>query len=320
MNETGALGTRHSAFGTVDYLLIGHVCLDDTPAGPRLGGTVAYAALAAQRLGRRVAVVTSAADDLDLAALLPSVAVHCVPAPATTRFRNTYHGGVRQQMILARAADLALDAVPATWRAAPLIHLAPVAQEVDPTLARALRAWGSILAAQEPATDQRPPPSEEAHTERAPGQFIGATPQGWLRAWDTSGAVSPQPAGDLPQQWDALDALALSEEDLGADDRGARHLVATAPCLALTRGADGVRVFMHGRATDVPACPARLCDPTGAGDVFAAVWFVRLASGDDPVAAARYAACAAACTVEQPGLAGVPTAQQIEERLAQWAA
>ena len=63
----------------------------------------------------------------------------------------------------------------------------------------------------------------------------------------------------------------------------------------------------------------RVVDPTGAGDVFAAVWFARLAAGESALAAARYAVAAAACTVERVGLAGVPTAAQIEERLRAWA-
>lgn len=279
-------------YDAVDYLLVGHVCLDEVPGGTRLGGTVAYAARAAQQLGRRVGIVTSAAADFDLGARLPGVAVHRVDAAATTRFRNVYVGGARRQTLLARAADLTLADVPAPWRAAPLVHLAPVAQEVDRGLARALAG---------------------------PGRFVGATPQGWLRGWDAAGAVRPVPTDDLGAALAAVDALALSEEDLAGAaspwlDGSGRTLG------AVTRGARGVRLRRGAWAADVAACPARVCDPTGAGDVFAAVWFVRLAAGDDAVAAARYAACAAACAVEQPGLAGIPTAAQIEERLAQWAA
>jgi len=43
----------------VDYLVIGHIACDLTPAGPRLGGTAAYAALTARALGLRVGVVTA---------------------------------------------------------------------------------------------------------------------------------------------------------------------------------------------------------------------------------------------------------------------
>jgi 1D-myo-inositol 3-kinase len=276
----------------VEYLLVGHVCLDATPEGPRLGGTVAYAGLAALRQGWRVGIVTSAAPDVDLAASLPGIALHCVPALATTSFHNTYRGGAREQALLARAAPLGLADVPAAWRAARIVHLAPVAREVDVALGAALAA---------------------------PGRLVAATPQGWLRAWDAAGRVVPAPCGDLPERLGCLDAVALSEEDLAAEPGGPGRLAAAGPLVALTRGALGVRLLRGAEMWDVPACPARPYDPTGAGDVFAAVWFGRLAMGDNAVAAGRYASCAAAWTVERRGLAGVPTAAEIEERLARWA-
>src|SRR4051794_17505435 len=102
MSRDQSPATHYSALITLDYLLMGHVCLDEVPGGTRLGGTVAYAARAAQQLGRRVGMVTSAAADLDLDALLPGVAVHRVDAAATTRFRNVYAGGARRQTLLAR--------------------------------------------------------------------------------------------------------------------------------------------------------------------------------------------------------------------------
>jgi sugar/nucleoside kinase (ribokinase family) len=272
--------------------LVGHVCLDAAAEGARLGGTVAYAGLAARRQGWRMGIVTSAAPDLDLAASLSGIAVHRVPADATTSFRNTYVGGVRQQRLLGRAAQLRLADVPAAWRGARVVHLAPVAGEVDPGLA-------AVLA--------------------APGRLVGATPQGWLRAWDAAGQVAAVPCGALPRRLAGARAVALSEEDLPAEPDGARPWAVTGLLVALTRGARGVTVLCGAEAWDVPACPARACDPTGAGDVFAASWFGRLAMGDNH-AAARYAACAAACAVERPGLAGVPTSGEIEERLARWAA
>jgi sugar/nucleoside kinase (ribokinase family) len=276
----------------VDYLVIGHVCLDETPAGPRLGGTVAYAALAARGQGCRVAVVTSAAPALELAAHLPGIALQRVAAATTTRYRNEYYAGGRRQTLCARAAPLTLADLPPAWRQATIVHLAPVAQE---------------LAAEEfvPAL-------------RRTTRFLGATPQGWLRGWGADGVVVPQPCADLPRHLAPLDAVVVSEEDLAADPGCAARLAAAGPLVALTRGAAGVRLFQRERVIDLPACPARVRDPTGAGDVFAAVWFIQLAAGVEATAAARYAASAAACAIEHEGLTGVPTAREIEERLAQW--
>ena len=43
----------------IDYLVIGHLTVDLTPEGPRLGGTATYASLTAKALGMRVGIVSS---------------------------------------------------------------------------------------------------------------------------------------------------------------------------------------------------------------------------------------------------------------------
>ena len=106
-------------------------------------------------------------------------------------------------------------------------------------------------------------------------RFLGATPQGWLRDWDASGVIVPRPWDDLAAHLAPLDALVVSEEDLAAEPAGATPLVAVGSFVALTRGAAGVRLIGRDGVEDVPACPARVHDPTGAGDVFAAAWFAR---------------------------------------------
>ena len=81
-----------------DFLVIGHVVQDlltsprpRTGNGPgarapwRLGGAAAYASLLARNFGLRTAVLTSCADDLPLAALLPEIDTRVVPATATTQ-------------------------------------------------------------------------------------------------------------------------------------------------------------------------------------------------------------------------------------------
>jgi sugar/nucleoside kinase (ribokinase family) len=230
---------------------------------------------------------------MDLGAALPGVMTAIVPSPTTTRFRNAYVANDRVQLLIAHASALSEAEVPVAWRAAPIVHLAPITAEVNTALLAALR----------PAAG-----------------FLGVTPQGWLRVWDRQGRIYPQPCADLPARLSGVDGIVISEEDLAAEIAGAQPLVAPGRTVALTRGAAGVQILRPGRVDQLEACPASAVDPTGAGDVFAAAWFIRLAAGDNPVTAARYAACAAACVVEHHGLAGVPTAQQIEERLAQWEA
>src|SRR5579863_8422263 len=110
-----------------DYLLIGHVAHDETPQGPKLGGTVSYAAAAADALGAQVAIVTSAQKDEVVLAVLPSrTRVHLIESPESTVFVNTYVGNTRHQRLLHRAATLSLTDVPAAWRNTPIVHLAPL--------------------------------------------------------------------------------------------------------------------------------------------------------------------------------------------------
>jgi hypothetical protein len=80
----------------IDYLVIGHVAKDLTPAGPRLGGTASYAGLTASALGCRTALVTACDSDLDLSPLA-SLACRPVASPQSTTFENIYTADGRQQ-------------------------------------------------------------------------------------------------------------------------------------------------------------------------------------------------------------------------------
>ena len=74
---------------TPDYLLIGTVTRDETPAGPKLGGTVSYAGNAALALNANVAAVTSARkDEVVLNELPAALTVHLVEAPHSTIYVN----------------------------------------------------------------------------------------------------------------------------------------------------------------------------------------------------------------------------------------
>ena len=92
--------------------------------------------------------------------------------------------------------------------------------------------------------------------------------------------------------------------------RGARAVVATL-------GAHGAVVVSADGATAIPAFKAKVVDTTGAGDCFVGALASRMAKGAPPADAARYAAAAAACSVERLGAApSMPTEQEVAARLA----
>ena len=282
-----------------DFLVIGHVTRDLLPnGGYTIGGAATFAALTAQRLGVRAGIVTSAAPDL-LARLpdaLLGVAIAAIPAPESTTFENLYHDGRRRQYLRGRAATLGPEDVPAAWRAARIVLLGPLAQEIAPELAALF-----------------------------PEALLAASPQGWLRRWDADGLVSPTTWASAPAILPHLRALILSREDLIAHNGGDAQqaqiealLDAWAhqtPLLVLTEGAKGATLHANGRARRFRAFPAREVDPTGAGDVFAAAFLIQYALGQDAAAAMRFANCVASFVVEQPGTVGIPSPQQIATRL-----
>ena len=65
-----------------------------------------------------------------------------------------------------------------------------------------------------------------------------------------------------------------------------------------------------------PAFKVGEVDPTGAGDAFAAAFLIELKRSDAPVESALFASCAASFVVEAPGADGIPTPDQVAERLA----
>lgn len=270
-------------------VIVGHVTKDLAEGGAyALGGGATYAALTARALGYDTAVLTRAAPDVAAAlpAALPGVSVRCLPSPVTTTFRNLYTRAGRRQQLLAVAPPLRRADVPMAWREAPLALLAPVAGETDAEV-------GEVF------TQAR----------------LAVAAQGLLREWDDSGWVRPAPwQGDL-RLLERADAVIFSEEDVQGDEALVAAYAGRARLLVLTRGARGATVFVAGKATDVPAFPAREIEPTGAGDVFATAYLIVYNETRDPLVAARFACCAAAFVVEQPGAAGVPTRAQVLARL-----
>lgn len=273
----------------IDYLAIGHICADLQPDGSiRLGGTAFFAALAARRLGLRAAILTACAPDFDLSALPSDLPVIRQSSPATTIFENRYTAEGRIQRLHAQGAAINVDRdrLPSTWQHPAIVHLAPIMQEV--------------------------PHEAAAHF---PAALVGATPQGWLRSVQPSRVVTTDPTALVSLPVARLNAVVLSEEDVQGDEALVRMFAHRAPLVVLTRAERGATVFVQNRAIDVPAFPAHVADPTGAGDVFAAAFFAALRTSTNPASAARWACAAASIAIEAVGIDRAPTMAQVEQRL-----
>lgn len=269
-----------------DFLVLGHVTKDVVNGSFRLGGTATYSAITASKLGRRVGVVTSASSDLDLGTTFQGIEVRCLNSPVTTTFENTYSGAMRTQLVRAVARRLTTKDLPPDWLDVPVVHLGPVAQELDAGLCCAF-----------------------------PRALVGLTPQGWMRSWNHKGRVHPKRWKEAPNVLPYIGVLILSEKDVPHRDVIAAYCKMV-PVVVLTQGRRGARVHWEGEWHHVPPFQAVEKDPTGAGDAFAAAYLIHYAQIGNPLAAALFANCVASFAIEEEGVKGLPTLEQVEERMA----
>jgi 1D-myo-inositol 3-kinase len=269
-----------------DYLVIGHATQDVVSGGGyRLGGTVTYSAKTASRLGLHVGVLTSTSSDTDLAAL-DDVDLERVDAEQSTVFENIYTLSGRTQYLRSVATTLNPADMPGTWRQVPIVHLGPIAQEVNPLF-----------------------------VSQFPKALVGITPQGWLRRWDEHGQVYPMALRQAEMILGSVGCVVLSLEDLGGSEELLRQYINLSHLLVQTRGVDGATVYYQGKNQRIPAFRAVEVDPTGAGDVFATAFLIRYHETCDPWVAAEFANCVASFVVEGPGASAIPTRSQVEDRL-----
>jgi 1D-myo-inositol 3-kinase len=272
-----------------DFVIIGHICQDILPDGQLgLGGTVSYAATTAHRLGYRVGVVTSTGPNLDVSQVLPYAEIACHPAATTTVFENIYLNGQRKQILHQRAEVLTCTQIPVAWQQAPIVHLGPLDQEIEEDIFHCL----------------------------ADEVLVGVTPQGFFRQWDEQSHVSFAEWTPSEAVMRRINVLVLSEQDVPAPESLAHDWGQFINIIVVTRAQHGATVFHSGEPRHYPARPARQVDPTGAGDVFAAAFLIRLIETGDPCQAAPFANAVASFSVEGPGLSSIPWRHLVETYLA----
>lgn len=273
----------------LDYLAIGHVTrdvIDDCPHGSasQPGGGAFYSALQAARLGLRAAILTKGVPD-ELEALLgpylEELDLRVIPAAHTTTLSTHGEGASRRQRVLGWAGPISEQ----LELQASIVHFAPVARE-GPA--------GSAASA----------------------PFVGITPQGHLRRWSEHGEIAHAPLelAQLPAHYDA--AVINGYEQSFCEPLLAAATERGGPVIAVTAGPEPARLHLPGGSVAHTAAPAveRVVDDLGAGDVFAAAFFVELAGGAAPRDAASFGGAAAAVRIEGAGPGAIGTREQIGAR------
>jgi 1D-myo-inositol 3-kinase len=300
-----------------DYTTIGHVTVDVLADGSRRpGGGAFYSALQAARLGLSALILTRGVREEIERLLEPyrdELALEVFDAPQTTTLATSGQGRERSQRLLAWAGEIGSQAAVDTQ----ILHLAPIARETN-------------------------------GRTRGQAAFVGLTPQGLVRDWSAPQRRIVLRTLDLSLLPERCDAVVLSEAERdscaallepardgipglagGAASRGTSALAGEPgraderrrpgePVIAVTHGEAPTELRLADGTTarvEVPAV-TRMCDDIGAGDVFAAAFFVALSEGAEPRQAATFANAAAAVRVAADGAGAIGDRAAIEARIA----
>jgi hypothetical protein len=292
-----------------DYTAVGHVTIDVMEDGSRrAGGTAFYSGLQAARLGCRTLIVTRGVP-AEIEELLEPCAAEVElaiePARETTTLQTSGAGAGRKQRVLAWAGPIAEGL---TFDTA-ILHLAPVARETPVS-------W------------------------RGRADFLGLTPQGLVRDWTMPGGEisiaspaqqplvgehgrSPEPKrrgrsrAMAPEALGACDAVVVSELELAGCEELIARARAAGAVVAVTAGPAPTRLLLPDGSQLELAVPD-LEDPVddlGAGDVFAAAFFIALSEGRGARSAAAFAKAAAAVRMRGAGAGAIGDRAAVEARL-----
>lgn len=297
---------------TPDYLVIGHITADVLDDGEIvLGGTALYSALTAARLGARVAVLTRGKFGGEVAGMtVPGLDEYAgdlqiivQDADVPTTFENHYLGTRRQQVVRHWAGPIDLRGLPPHWANAKIVHLGPIADEIDP------RHAGSFT-----------------------GGFLGVTPQGWMRDWprERGGRVQGIQLRLPVDLVNRIDCAIVSDEEI-FQARDVVERVGERRMSVVTRGPLGATIYHGMRASDletlrpgakrfrtieIPGFNVKVKSLTGAGDVFAAAFFMKAAEKtSSALEAGRFANVVAALSLREIGVGSIPGKREIEDAL-----
>eukprot|EP01023_Acetabularia_acetabulum_P041274 TRINITY_DN4017_c0_g1_i1.p1 TRINITY_DN4017_c0_g1~~TRINITY_DN4017_c0_g1_i1.p1 ORF type:complete len:429 (+),score=49.13 TRINITY_DN4017_c0_g1_i1:183-1289(+) len=263
-----------AAFGIVAYILhesvrpplliVGDVTVDIVDGKKVPGGAVSYSAAVAEGYGLKARVVTAGGKEADFS-VFDGHYLHVVQTESTLTFEHTYTWwGNHRKLRVIEEPDVTIrkSDVPWNWRCARTVLLGPLTQnDIDASSFLKYSWFERILCY---------------------GQQIGLFAQGYQRALDLTGKVSPV---DLPSE-QLLSGLAKNVSvflsDVETDSWGSDVVqLVSRQChqLLITRGAEGATLYKDGNESHVDAVKVKTVDTNGAGDVFSTTYMISMMRG-----------------------------------------
>ena len=275
---------RHSGFiPSLDYLVFGHLTSDLTDTGSRLGGTAAFSGLTAHALGLKSGIITAFGEGLDISSI-KGLWIKNKTSNETTTFKNISNGSERSQYLYSVAENIIKEDVPKLTQPPKIIHLGPVADEVDPEIMTCF-----------------------------PNSLKCLTPQGWFRAINKHKQVIFQEWQHFDQCLEKADVAVISLDDVQKDEDKIAIMSGLIPVFVVTENYKGARVYWHNDVRFFSAPEVKYLDDTGAGDIFATAFFYRYLFTKNPWEACRFAVLLASWSVTRAYMNSIPTPEEIKQ-------
>ena len=266
-----------------EYLVIGHVTSDLINSTTRIGGTVTFSGLTARSLGMQAGIVTSFSEEFDISPL-DELQIWRKPSSKTTTFKNISEDSGRTQFLFQKAEPLTSNDLPNFFVPPLIVHLGPVADEVDPDILKSLTESLKCL-----------------------------TPQGWFRQARSDGRVVYKEWEDFDTYLNLADIAVISLEDVDHNETTIAKMAQSLPILVVTEAQRGARVYWYNDARFIKAPEVEYVSDTGAGDIFATAFFYRYLFTKDPWEAGRFAVVLASSSVTREYLKSIPKPGEIEK-------
>ena len=302
------------------YLAIGHLSVDrirlesdveaavDSPSREALGGSIVFSGAEALALGWQLRIVTSTTDEWEsrLRSRLPDADTCDIPSPVPTTFAYEWSPKGRIQRLMGVASRISAANVPDAFRLSDIWHLAPVMDEIDPRIVSAVpegaflgitpQGWMRTVGSARADTTLATSPSANAESaqkpdgDKAAGQGPGQRSDERSPSRDDEQRVRPKdwsPDRDLLRR---TQAIVFSQEDIDDPQEHAAEWSRSGPIVVVTLAAGGADVYENGVTKHVPAIPIQAASELGAGDTFAAAFFIRLFNHYSALESAGFAA------------------------------
>lgn len=265
----------------LNYLVIGHITIDKTIDGNTLGGTATYSGMTAAALGLRTGLITSFTPDLNVSPL-HDLSIYNIASKNNTIFENISNGVDRQQFLYSTAENITPVNLPKIPVQPDILHLGPVANEVDPNI-----------------------------LENFPASLKCLTPQGWFRKKSKDYQVVRHTWQNYREFLPKADVTVLSLEDVSHNEDLIAEMASLIPVFVVTENQKGARIYWRNEAKFLSAPEVKYKNDTGAGDIFSTAFFYQYYYTKDPWEAGRFAIKLASWSVSRRYLESIPTADEI---------